>query len=64
MLILDPQHDGSVVQLRVVLFEHLSATAANRRLLHVTTRHPDATIVTEQSTKPPGKSRQSTRHGR
>jgi hypothetical protein len=33
------------VQLRVVVLEYLPATPANMRLLSLTARHPDATVV-------------------
>jgi hypothetical protein len=41
----DPQRDGSVVRLRVVAYEHLPMTAANRQLLSVTAQHPTARIA-------------------
>lgn len=41
----DPQRDGSVVRLRVVAYEYLPLTAANRALLSVTAEHPGARIV-------------------
>jgi hypothetical protein len=41
----DPQRDGSVVRLRVVAYEYLPMTAANRELLSVTAQHPTAPIA-------------------
>jgi hypothetical protein len=41
----DPQRDGSVVRLRVVAYEYLPMTAANRELLSVTAQHPSAPIA-------------------
>jgi len=40
----DPQRDGTVVRLRVVEYEYLPLTAANRDLLSVTAQHPTAPI--------------------
>ncbi|MBV9603522.1 MAG: hypothetical protein JO027_00370 [Solirubrobacterales bacterium] len=41
----DPQHDGSVVRLRVAAYEYLPMTPDNRALLSVTAQHPRARIV-------------------
>jgi hypothetical protein len=41
----DPQRDGSVVRLRVVVYEYVPMTASNRALLSVTAQHPTASIV-------------------
>jgi hypothetical protein len=41
----DPQRDGSVIRLRIVAYEYLPMTAANRALLSVTAQHPSARIV-------------------
>ena len=41
----DPQRDGSVVRLRVLAYEYLPMSAANRELLSVTAQHPTAPIA-------------------
>lgn len=41
----DPQRNGSVVRLRVVVFEYLPATRANLALLSLPARHPTARVV-------------------
>ena len=41
----DPQRDGSVVRLRVLAYEYLPMSAANRELLSVTAQHPPAPIA-------------------
>jgi hypothetical protein len=45
----DPQRDGSVVRLRVAVYEYLSMTPTNRALLSITAQHPSARIVTGRS---------------
>jgi hypothetical protein len=47
LLLADPQRNGQVVMLRVLTFEYLPATPANRRLLSLTARHPGARVVTD-----------------
>jgi hypothetical protein len=42
----DPQRDGTVVRLRVVAYEYLPMTGANRALLSITAQHPTARIDT------------------
>lgn len=42
----DPQRDGSVVRLRIVVYEYLPLTPSNRALLSVTAQHPTARIDT------------------
>ena len=48
----DPQDDGSVLRLDVVVFEYLQRTPANLRLLSMTARHPDARVDTNPSDAP------------
>ena len=43
--IADPQNNGTIVRLRVVAFEYLPATAANRSLLNLTAHYPNAQVV-------------------
>jgi hypothetical protein len=50
----DPQRDGTVVRLRVVVYEYLPMTSANRDLLSVTAQHPGARIDTNPSDAPGG----------
>jgi hypothetical protein len=45
ILLSDPQHNGAVVQLRVVALDYLQATPANMRLLSLTALHPDANVI-------------------
>jgi hypothetical protein len=45
----DPQRDGTVVRLRVAVYEYLPMTSANRDLLSVTAQHPGARIDTNPS---------------
>lgn len=49
----DPQRDGTVVRLRVAVYEYLPMTSANRGLLSVTAQHPGARIDTNPSDAPP-----------
>jgi hypothetical protein len=45
----DPQRDGTVIRLRVVAYQYLPMTPANRALLSVTAQHPSARIATDSS---------------
>jgi hypothetical protein len=51
VLLIDPQRNGTVVRLRVVTLEYVSATPQNRRLLSLADRHPGARVVVDQSSK-------------
>jgi hypothetical protein len=44
----DPQRDGTVVRVRVVVYEYLPMTASNRALLSVTAQHPAARLLAAQ----------------
>jgi hypothetical protein len=44
-----PQRDGSIVQLRVVVYEYLPLTASTRATFNITAQHPSARIVTTPS---------------
>jgi hypothetical protein len=46
----DPQRGGSIVQLRVVIYEYLPLTSSTRAMLNITALHPSARIVTAPST--------------
>jgi hypothetical protein len=43
--IVDPQRNGTTVDLRVVAFDYLPATPANMRLLSLTAHYPNARVV-------------------
>jgi hypothetical protein len=47
-----PQRDGTVVRLRVAVYQYPPMTSANRDLLSVTAQHPDARIDTNPSDAP------------
>jgi hypothetical protein len=47
-----PQRDGTVVRFRVLVYQYLPMTAANRDLLSVTAQHPGARIDTNPSDAP------------
>jgi hypothetical protein len=53
VLLSDPQRNGQVVELRVVTFEYVSATAANLESLSLTARHPGARVVTDAASAKP-----------
>jgi hypothetical protein len=48
----DPQRDGTVVRLRVAVFEYLPMTPSNRALLSVTAQHPGARLDTNPNDAP------------
>jgi hypothetical protein len=45
----DPQRDGSVVRLRVAVYEYLPMTPSNRALLSMTAQHPSARVEPSRS---------------
>jgi hypothetical protein len=45
LLLVAPQHDGSIVRLHVTAFDYLPRTEANMRLLSLSARHPSARVV-------------------
>jgi hypothetical protein len=51
----DPQRDGTIVRLRVVAYEYLPMTKANRSLLSVAAQHPTARRVDATPPGEPGK---------
>jgi hypothetical protein len=52
LVLLAPQHDGSMVRLHVTAFEYLRRTKANMRLLSLSARHPSARVVADRSNRP------------
>jgi hypothetical protein len=48
----DPQRDGTVVRLRVAVYEYLPMTPSNRALLSVTAQHPNARAYTNSNARP------------